>query len=307
MTRPQPIILAQRALLYAVILLLGNAPTAKAQVVINEILPNGSVELKNTGSSMVNVGSYWLCNFPDYQQISNANLECGSTMMAPGSLLTVNNFPNFNNADGEMGLYTVNVFSDPAAMIDYVEWGFTGHTRSSVAVTAMIWSTGDFVPTFAMGSSLEYSGTGDSSSDWTEQATPTICAENGGGGCTAEGGTITGGPFEFCTGDGTPDNVSGITLSGNSGTNSQWVVTDDLGIILGLPPMPSDVDFDVAGGGTCLIWHLSFGFDLSNSIAVVRNNVDGGEITGGPFEFCVGDGTDDFVSGITLTGNEGGS
>ncbi|WP_298543892.1 glycoside hydrolase family 48 protein [uncultured Aquimarina sp.] len=143
-----------------------------------------------------------------------------------------------------------------------------------------------------------------------------------------EGGTISGGPFTFTVGDGIADNVSGITLSGNTGTNSQWVVTDDQNNILGLPANIEDVDFDGAGTGTCLIWHLSYedglqglaannnvsaltgDFDFSNSIAVVRNPVDqpgpdGGSISGGPFTFTVGDGIADNVSGITLSGNTG--
>jgi len=87
-----------------------------------------------------------------------------------------------------------------------------------------------------------------------------------------EGGTIAGGPFEFCVGDSIADNITpgAISLTGNSGTNSQWVVTDDQGNILGLPPMPSVVDFDGAGFGTCLIWHLSFENGLTG--AEVGNN-----------------------------------
>ncbi len=138
------------------------------------------------------------------------------------------------------------------------------------------------------------------------------------------GGEITGGPFEFCVGDGEADNVSGIELNGNSGANSQWVVTDDQGNILGLPPMPSVVNFDVAGPGVCLIYHLSFAdgleglmpqnnvntdlvgdFDLSNSIRVYRNQPEGGELTGGPYEFMVGDGIPDNVSTVELSGNSG--
>ena len=141
------------------------------------------------------------------------------------------------------------------------------------------------------------------------------------------GGTIEGGPFEFCVGDGAADMLSpgDITLSGNTGTNSAWVVTDIDGNILGLPPMPSDVDFDGAGSGTCLIWHLSYEdglmgatmgenaadlegcFSLSNSIEVIRTIADGGTIEGGPFEFCVGDGVSDMLSpgDISLSGNSG--
>jgi len=105
------------------------------------------------------------------------------------------------------------------------------------------------------------------------------------------GGTLTGGPFEFCAGDGVADNIDAgaIALADNVGANGAWVVTDDQGNILGLPADYSDVDFDGAGTGTCLVWYLSFEdgltgaavgnnasdlqgcYDLSNPIEVVRN------------------------------------
>ena len=141
------------------------------------------------------------------------------------------------------------------------------------------------------------------------------------------GGTLTGGPFEFCVGDGIADNIpaGAITLSGNTGNNSQWVVTDDQGLILGLPPSFEAVNFDGAGAGTCLVWHLSFEdglmgaqmgqnannldgcYDLSNPITVVRIQPEGGALAGGPFSFCVGDGIADNIpaGGISLSGNSG--
>ncbi len=144
------------------------------------------------------------------------------------------------------------------------------------------------------------------------------CDEN----CEAEGGTLEGGPFEFCV-DGEADMVSGISLSGNAGDNSQWIVTDAQGNILGLPPSPEAVDFDGAGAGTCFIWNLSSEgnlegvamgsniysdiagcYSLSNPVTVIRRAAEGGSLTGGPFEFCV-DGEADMVSGIALTGNVG--
>jgi len=145
--------------------------------------------------------------------------------------------------------------------------------------------------------------------------------------CTADGGTLTGGPFAFCV-DGTADNIpaDGITLSGNTGGNSQWVVTDDQGNILGLPGSFTGPDFDAAGAGICYVYHLSYEdglvglaannninqlmgcFDLSNFIVVTRNQPDGGTLIGGPFTFCV-DGTADNIpaDGITLNGNSGGN
>lgn len=142
-----------------------------------------------------------------------------------------------------------------------------------------------------------------------------------------EGGTLEGGPFTFCVGDGVGDFIGEdeLTLSGNSEDNSQWVVTDADGTILGLPPTFSVVDFDGAGNGTCVVYHLSYAgdieglmmdanigdlagcFSLSNGIDVNRTQLTAGTLEGGPFSFCVGDGEADFIAAdeITLNGNSG--
>lgn len=118
-------------------------------------------------------------------------------------------------------------------------------------------------------------------------------------GSNVNGGAITGGPFNFTVGDGTPDNVSGMTLSGHVGESSQWVITDNLNNILALPTMPEDVNFDTEAPGISLIWHLSYNgtiggavvgnntssltgdFDLSNSISVVKSPEGGGDCSFG--------------------------
>ena len=141
-----------------------------------------------------------------------------------------------------------------------------------------------------------------------------------------EGGELSGGPFEFTVGDGTADHVSGVVVSGNSGANSQWVVTDEQGTILGLPPNPEAVNFDEAGPGVCLIWHLSYAdglqgleggsnvadlygcYSFSNEVTVVRTAtvaVDGGTLSEEPFFFCVGDGQPDHVSLVSAEGAVG--
>lgn len=134
-------------------------------------------------------------------------------------------------------------------------------------------------------------------------------------------GTLSGGPFVFCV-DGTEDMVSGITLDDSEavGTNSSYIITDDTGVILGLPPTLTAVEgvnFDGAGAGVCFIWHIRYedglqglepgmnandlegAFGLSNAIQVTRNQTDAGVIAGGPFEFTIDDDAD-FVTGITL-------
>jgi len=142
------------------------------------------------------------------------------------------------------------------------------------------------------------------------------------------GGTLSGGPYEFCVGDGIADNipVGEVMVSGNQGATNQWVVTDDQRNILGLPPSPDVVDFEGAGGGTCRIYHLSYygavtglamGMNLDNVmgcfeesdnfITVVRNEPLGGMLSGGPYEFCVGDGqADNIPTGeVSVSGNQG--
>jgi len=139
---------------------------------------------------------------------------------------------------------------------------------------------------------------------------------------SVDGGTLSGGPFNFDV-DGMVDNVSGIVVTGSLGANNTWVITDDQNNILGLPGTLMDlegVDFDGAGVGVCLIWHLSYqegleglmvdnnvsdltgaDFDLSNSIQVNRN-ITAGNVMGGPFNFDV-DGVADMVSGISVSGS----
>lgn len=136
------------------------------------------------------------------------------------------------------------------------------------------------------------------------------------------GATITGGPFSFAV-DGTADMVSGITLddANVNVSNTGWIITDEDLNILGLPGTLADVEgvnFDGAGAGVCLIWHISYGenitglemgmnageltgnFALSNSITVTRGSA--GSLTGGPFTFIV-DGTADMVNGLGVEGN----
>ena len=154
--------------------------------------------------------------------------------------------------------------------------------------------------------------------------------------CTANGGVLSGGPFVFdSVGDGIADNIpaGAITRTDNQGQNMQWIVTDDEGYILGLPPMPSAVNFDPPGPGTCLIWSLAFDGEVTgvapglnidgidgdcyslsvNPVEVIRSSADGcnangGDLFGGPFTFdSVSDGIPDNIpaGAITLANTNG--
>ena len=140
-----------------------------------------------------------------------------------------------------------------------------------------------------------------------------------------------GGPFTFTSvNDGTPDNIpsGAITLANFNGESFAWIVTDESGDILGLPPTPSAVNFDTPPSGVCFIYHVAFVddivglavgsnisglegcFNLSvNSIQVTRTaatttgcDAVGGTLTGGPFTFdAVGDGIPDNIPTGAIT------
>ncbi len=205
----------------------------QGQIVINEVLPTGTIELKNVGSSTVDVSSYWLCQFPNYQRLDNLDLDCGDLTMEPGEILAVNNFNAVNNpADGEVGLYLNNNFGSADAILDYVEWGTPGGGRSGVAVEAGIWTAGEAVPAFANGSSIAYDGQGNRASDWSEQTNPTICAENDGEVCEADGGVIaTEDPTDLCVGGDDAPDVVNFTVEGSAGSARAWIATDENGVI----------------------------------------------------------------------------
>ena len=141
------------------------------------------------------------------------------------------------------------------------------------------------------------------------------------------GGALTFGDGEtskdICVGDGNDDNMN-VALTGTAGTTNKYLITDADGNIIAYD-VTFPFNFEGAGDGACLIWNISYYgtitgtdvganaadiqgcFDLSNAITLIRNEVGGGTLSGGPFEFCAGDGIADNIDAgaITLTGNVG--
>ncbi len=150
-----------------------------------------------------------------------------------------------------------------------------------------VWSTGETTSSIVVSESGEY--------------TVTVKACNG---CTASDSIVVEmlnpkayeleGGDSFCI-DEAADYLTDDTiqvLGDIVGANSIFIVTDANGKILGLPATLKalqDIDFNSAGTGSCLIWHLAFEdglqgatidanandlegcFDLSNPIEVIRN------------------------------------
>ncbi|MEL6988349.1 MAG: hypothetical protein AAGK97_11025, partial [Bacteroidota bacterium] len=143
---------------------------------------------------------------------------------------------------------------------------------------------------------------------------------NGGDLSTTDGLT----ELTICAGDGNSDAFD-VVVENSEGENAAWVITDDSGNILALPPAPP-FDLEGAGPGTCLVWYLRYNgditgaevgnnaadiegcFDLSNPIAVVREYVESASIATTDNEteitICAGDGVSDAFD-VTVDGGVG--
>ncbi len=285
---------------------------SQAQIVINEVKENGSVELKNLGATTIDVSTYWLCDFPSYRQLNNGSItvESGNLNMTPGAILEISGFNFIDSADGELGLYSTNSFGSSSAIVDYIQWGSGNHGRANVAVDAGVWSSAtDFIPAFGESLSLQYDGTGDSPSDYFED-TDTLGSDNNIVICNAHAADITidntnlnntttvaanGLSAVICV-DNQDDFINVNIGSGSVGTNSGFIITDvATNEILGLP---SSGPFNLNGAGTgiCEIWYVRYEndfsgnivgnslsdltgcFDLSNPVQVIREAADGGTV-----------------------------
>ena len=150
-------------------------PDPKPAIALQEIRynQNDRFEITNLGTSTVDISSWWVCSLLTYAQLNTLTVEDGSLNLAPGASVIFSGF-SLNDDEADLGVFNTNTFTSSDAIIDFVQWGNSGLGRESVAAAAGIWTAGDFVPDVADGSSIEYDGTGDSVSDWTEQSTPTL-------------------------------------------------------------------------------------------------------------------------------------
>ncbi|NND74328.1 MAG: hypothetical protein HKN44_04925 [Ilumatobacter sp.] len=110
-----------------------ESPDTEFPVSITQIdFDAGTFTISNHGDDVVQLGDIWACNFPDCQNLLPGTVAGGQSEM-------LNNPIEVRAEDGELALYRSDQFSDPDAMLSYVEWGSSGHSRSSVAVAAGLW------------------------------------------------------------------------------------------------------------------------------------------------------------------------
>lgn len=100
--------------------------------------------LRNVSAAEVTVTSAWrMCNFPQYEPFVTADLA-----IPAGESRVVDipaNLALSASVDFELALYVDQTFSSADSMVAYVAVNAGGHTRESVAVTAGVWTAGNFI------------------------------------------------------------------------------------------------------------------------------------------------------------------
>lgn len=163
---------------------------AQANILISEVLYDVEgidtgkewVELYNNSMASFDLSGYELnASSGDYYTFSNMlgarkciivhwNTEGANT---PTDLYTGSTgFSNMGNTSGWVALFDSSEHK-ASTIVDYLEYGNGGQTWESAAASAGIWTAGDYINSVEEGHSLEYLGSGDLSSAWRDQSTPT--------------------------------------------------------------------------------------------------------------------------------------
>lgn len=210
--------------------------SAQSQITINEVLlGNNYLELQNTSDTTVNISQYYLVVNNNIIRIGSHISACQgvNTEVEPGEYFGWDIYVDTDTFHGEVVLFKNNSTNDPAAAIDYVQWGSPSHPYEALADSADLWTSGDFVSVILNGGSLERIDPGTQSSDWTIVAVNSLCEENGTGCETLPFTEIPGStPFLDCLGDG-GDTYFGYTFHGNTFENLVTMVLDGDNQILG--------------------------------------------------------------------------
>lgn len=96
------------------------------------------VQIQNLGTSSIDLSTYYLNNFPVFNQLSEIIILNGSLQLSPNQVLTLS-WPGCTDDNGEIGLYSSSNFSDPNDLLDYMQWGTANNANVSVAVSAGVW------------------------------------------------------------------------------------------------------------------------------------------------------------------------
>jgi hypothetical protein len=159
--------------LVLVLLLLAAAP-AFAQLRLVRVDPsNEQVTVRNFGATEEDVRTRQLCHgLGTYTQLQFLPLVQGSLDLAAGAEVVVQYTGELPDSGAGLGLYTGAPFTDPANMLDWMQYEITNGVRENVAVAKLIWVENE---TVTGGGPYVYTGDGTQvgASFWaTEQTAP---------------------------------------------------------------------------------------------------------------------------------------
>jgi len=116
-----------------------------AQIRFVEVDPiDDTATIQNFGASTIDIGDYWICTLFVYTQLNSFTVDSGSLNLTSGATVTISGL-NLRDSDADIDLYTSRSFGSSTAIVDFIQWGDSGNGRESVANTANIWQTGDFL------------------------------------------------------------------------------------------------------------------------------------------------------------------
>ena len=135
-----------------------TAASVDVQLQISEVVFGDHVTITNVGTVEVSIDGMWLCNRPDYSELSGT-LAAGESVEIEASRVG-----GIEQSGGEVGLYSDRAFTSSSAMVDYLAWG-TGGGRTGVAVEAGLWAAGESAPNG--GASISRSADASGAESWT--------------------------------------------------------------------------------------------------------------------------------------------
>ena len=233
------------------VLLLLSTLGLQAQLRFTFVNPaTNEIIIKNFGSTEVDIQQYRLCALFEYANLSSPTVTLieGSYMMAPGETVTIiwSASSGFNNTASDLGLYMpMGAFSDPANMVDFMQYGNFGQGREGVAVIAGLWTAGDFLTGTGPWEYTSTDGTGNGVNSWGQFVIPgctAVEACNYNAEATVDDGSCTF-PGEPC------DDANATTI--NDELNAECVC---LGVTLGCTDMMA-CNYNAAAAfddGSCL-------------------------------------------------------
>jgi len=168
---------------------------ASADVVINEVFYDAEgadtgkewIELYNNGDA-IQLDGYCLYASGEHYVFNPFSLDADAYVVvhwnADGTDTLTDlytgtaDWSNMGNTSGSVALWNTHDSHTQETIVDYMEYGAGGQPFESAAVSAGIWTAGDFAADVDEGHSLEYYGSGDTGADWFDQAVPTPGADN---------------------------------------------------------------------------------------------------------------------------------